>query len=734
MTTIQSSRSIPMSAPRSTPTPAAGLGVPAIDPVKLLQRYKWLLAIAAGAGGVLGIIAHFVWLTVAPVWTPEMIFQCEGVKTEVGTQQQQTDSKENDRFMATQVQIMLSSRIADRAAADPALIREAPQFAQKFMTNQTLNVNEVSRVLRKRLGAGVMGDTQLIRLSYWDTDPNIATAVLKIVGDTYRSDRQSQFESENSKRLKDITSQISELNKKIDNDKAARKRLLQDQKLDSLDTATNESRTRMTIMQENLAKLVLERQGMVVQRDDMERQLASPAGLTYSDTIRQKVQEHPVMLRLNQDLASQQAALTGLKARLGADHRTVRAVEQYIEGMRQAIEQKREELQREEFNALLDKLKSGIQANEAAAADYQKQFEDARLRAQELTQTITAVKEIDAEIERLLSQVATFESEAKKFEVLTRENRVKVLQDPIVPKQISFPKLSVMLPFGIFAALGLTIAFVVVRELLDQRVKSPADIAIIPRTRVLGFVPHASEDPGTPSRIETVFRDQPRGIIAESYRQLRGSLWKRMQQGGYRTLAIMSGMPQSGATTVAVNLAYALAAAEHRVLLIDANLRRPGVHKVLGLQDAPGLADVLAGGVTLASAAQRTDAPLLSVLTAGSSDKRVYERLSSAAFSEVLAGATSEYDIVLLDVAPAMVAGDAIAVANRCDASLLVVRALGEKRGMVARIRNDLSEAKAEFLGVLVNAVRSSAGGYLKGNIMAAHAYQNEGVEPPKEG
>jgi capsular exopolysaccharide synthesis family protein len=207
-----------------------------------------------------------------------------------------------------------------------------------------------------------------------------------------------------------------------------------------------------------------------------------------------------------------------------------------------------------------------------------------------------------------------------------------------------------------------------------------------------------------------------------------------MQQGGYRTLAIMSGMPQSGATTVAVNLAYALAAAEHRVLLIDANLRRPGVHKVLGLQDAPGLADVLAGGVTLASAAQRTDAPLLSVLTAGSSDKRVYERLSSAAFSEVLAGATSEYDIVLLDVAPAMVAGDAIAVANRCDASLLVVRALGEKRGMVARIRNDLSEAKAEFLGVLVNAVRSSAGGYLKGNIMAAHAYQNEGVEPPKEG
>jgi len=734
MTTIQSSRSLPMTAPRATPAPSQGLGVPTIDPIKLLQRYKWLLAIAAGAGAVLGTIAHVVWLYVAPVWTPEMIFQCDGVKSDMSTLVTSTNDKENDRFMATQVQIMLSNRIADRAAADPALLREAPQFAQQFMTNGTLNINEVSRILRKRIGAGVLGETQLIRLTFWDTDPNVATAVLKIVGDTYRTDRDRQFESENKKRVKDITSQVGELNKKIENDRDKRKRLLQDQKLDSLDTATNESRSRMTIMQENLAKLVIERQGMVVQRDDMERQLASPAGLAFSDTIRQKVQEHPVMLRLNQDLAAQEAYLTGLKARLGPEHRTVRQVMEGVEGMRQAVERKREELQREEFNALLDKLKSGIQANEAAASDYQKQFEDARARAQELTQTITAVKEIDDEILKLNEQVAKFEAGSKNFEVLTQESRVKVLQDPIVPKQVSFPKLQIMLPLGIFAALGLTAAFVVVRELLDQRVKSPADIAIIPRTRVLGLVPHASEDPGAPPRIETVFRDQPRGIIAESYRQLRGSLWKRMQQGGYRTLAVMSGMPQSGATTVAINLAYAFAAAEHRVLLIDANLRRPAVHKVLGVQDAPGLADVLAGATPLASAVQHTDSPLLSVLSAGSAGKRVYERLSSVAFSELLASTAGEYDIVLLDVAPAMVAGDALAVANRCDASLLVVRALGEKRGMVARIRNDLSEAKAEFMGVLVNAVRSSAGGYLKGNIMAAHAYQTgEGESLPKE-
>jgi hypothetical protein len=68
-----------------------------------------------------------------------------------------------------------------------------------------------------------------------------------------------------------------------------------------------------------------------------------------------------------------------------------------------------------------------------------------------------------------------------------------------------------------------------------------------------------------------------------------------------------------------------------------------------------------------------------------------------------------------------------MALANRCDAVMLVVRALSEKRGMVARLRNELSEVKAEFLGVVVNAVRSAAGGYLKGNILAAHKYHNGG-------
>src|SRR6185295_5300090 len=142
----------------------------------------------------------------------------------------------------------------------------------------------------------------------------------------------------------------------------------------------------------------------------------------------------------------------------------------------------------------------------------------------------------------------------------------------------------------------------------------PADITMIPRTRLVGFVPHAAEDPANPAKVETVFRDQPNGVLAESYRQLRGAVLNRMQAAGHKSLVCMSGMPGSGATTIIVNLAYSLAAAEQRVLVIDANFRRPSLHRVLGLNEAPGLAEVLAGTKTLDDVAQKSGFDNMSIV------------------------------------------------------------------------------------------------------------------------
>ena len=240
------------------------------------------------------------------------------------------------------------------------------------------------------------------------------------------------------------------------------------------------------------------------------------------------------------------------------------------------------------------------------------------------------------------------------------------------------------------------------------------------------MVPDAAEDPAAPSSVETAFRDRERGVMAESFRQVRTNVLRRMQQMGHKSLLVVAGLPGSGATSTVTNLAYACASADRRVLVIDANLRRPGLHKIFGLPDSPGLADVLAGARSLEDAVQRSADQRVDVLPAGSREARVYERLSTDAMAALLRQAGEKYDLILIDVAPMVVSGDGLGIAQRCDASMLVIRALSEKRGMVARLRSELADSKAELLGVLVNGVKSSAGGYLKGNIRATHEYQTK--------
>jgi tyrosine-protein kinase Etk/Wzc len=93
---------------------------------------------------------------------------------------------------------------------------------------------------------------------------------------------------------------------------------------------------------------------------------------------------------------------------------------------------------------------------------------------------------------------------------------------------------------------------------------------------------------------------------------------------------------------------------------------------------------------------------------------------------QILDDAKSRYDLVLIDTPPAIVAADALSLAAKADASVLVCRAYSEKRGLIQRLRNQLADAKGDFLGVVVNGVRAAAGGYMKANFKASMSYQQD--------
>jgi capsular exopolysaccharide synthesis family protein len=346
----------------------------------------------------------------------------------------------------------------------------------------------------------------------------------------------------------------------------------------------------------------------------------------------------------------------------------------------------------------------------------------------ELVVVQNRITDIEAKVDQNTELVSDYQIRRKGLQTTTRmdvSDRVILYSPERIPQIMAFPKLYIMIPAGVFVIGGLFAAGIVLFETIDQRVKSATDIAAMPMARVLGVLPHAAEDPSDVKTIETVYRDHPSGVLAEGYRQTRALTLKQMRQVGARSVAIIPTMPGSGASTVAANLAQAYAAADLKTLLIDANFRRPRQHAIFGLEEAPGLSDVLAGTLRLDEAARATGYDGLDVLSTGSADSRRQERLATDTMVRLIADALGSYDYVIVDVAPIVVSGDAINMANKVDATILVTRAYSEKRGMVARVLRELGEQPAETLGVIVNGVRAAAGGYLRRNIIATHKYQS---------
>jgi polysaccharide biosynthesis transport protein len=169
---------------------------------------------------------------------------------------------------------------------------------------------------------------------------------------------------------------------------------------------------------------------------------------------------------------------------------------------------------------------------------------------------------------------------------------------------------------------------------------------------------------------------------------------------------ITSALPQEGKTTTSVNTATVLAQKGTRVLLVDADLRRPSIHKALGLGPRSGLSNVLTGGVSLADAIFRSSVlPNLFVLPAGTPPPNPAELLASSQMVEVLAELRQHYDHIVLDTPPTLSVTDAVVLSTRADAVVLVIRCGQTTKPALRRSREILGQVNARVAGVLLNAV-----------------------------
>jgi capsular exopolysaccharide synthesis family protein len=244
-----------------------------------------------------------------------------------------------------------------------------------------------------------------------------------------------------------------------------------------------------------------------------------------------------------------------------------------------------------------------------------------------------------------------------------------------------------------------------------------------------------------PSReaVELVTQERPKSQMAESYRALRTSLLLTSLGGPPKVILITSALPEEGKTTTSLNSAIVLAQGGRRVLLIDADLRRPSIHKTLGMGPRAGLSNVLTGSATLQQAIVPSNIlPSLWVLPAGTPPPNPAELLASGNMKDVLDQLREQYDHIIVDTPPTLSVTDAVIMSTRADRVVLVIRSGQTTKQALRRARDTLLQVNAQVCGVLLNAVDLNSPDYYyyheyRGGYSQGYYHEDGGSKPAAE-
>jgi capsular exopolysaccharide synthesis family protein len=349
----------------------------------------------------------------------------------------------------------------------------------------------------------------------------------------------------------------------------------------------------------------------------------------------------------------------------------------------------------------------------------------------ELSNSLVAYFSLQQEEKGLMEQLKTVKDNIENVMALQSARAAEIVKWntlPETPTNRSFPKLPIVMSLAVFLGLLLSLSVAFLREAMDQSIRSPRDIAKIGQISLLGLIPDENDDPqSSGARLPVVIFDAPHSIMAESFRHIRTKLQHTASLDTTRSIMVTSPSPGDGKTTIACNLAAGLALNGRRILLVDANFRRPEVHKIFGLSNEQGFSDVLNAVAAFDEVIQETQVPNLAVMSSGPKPMNPTELFESQLLIDFIERALEEFDHVIFDSGPIMVVAEAQAMAPRVDGVISVVRAKSNNRGLLQRMRDELRRNKAEHLGVVLNAVRAQGGGYYRRNIQTYYDYANNG-------
>jgi capsular exopolysaccharide synthesis family protein len=610
-----------------------------------------------------------------------------------------TQSSSSANYLSTQCDVITSSPIIAAAVAKLST-QQMPSLA---------NVENPIDYIRTSLTAEVGRTSDIITVKY---DCPYADDAMKVVNEVVNS----YIDNENQKRKSNAVNIVEILKKSYDKNMVDRTLKIQEIR------KFTEEHPDITLLTDK-GNVVLEKLTTLTDAlvKEQENQIDAQTSWEAAKALQADPQATAQFMAMRaatgqgsglQDLLSSQEAQQKvlIYQGYGTDSKPVKEILAQIDALKDRIK----DAEARYIKAYVAVMEQNYVSSTAKLKILQKSYEETKAQAVTLGKNNAQLKSMQDDLASTDKFIEGIVNKIREIEVNNQDTtniNVQILEvakaggAPVKPKKIQVLLISVLV--GLMMGFGAAL----LQDWMDQRLRSVDEISATLQLPILGVVPHITGGKTAMARGMEV-HVEPMSEVSEAYRTIRTAVYFGVPEGEDNTVLVTSPAPGDGKTTMASNLAIAMAQAGHTVLLIDCDFRRPRQHRIFGLKDDVGLSSVLAGQHPLDEAVQATAVPNLSLLPCGPIPNNPSEILNSQVFADTIEELKGKFDHVVIDSPPVNPVTDARILAASADVTIIVVRADKSTRKLSENARESLLGVGANILGVVVNDAPRSGRGY----------------------
>lgn len=600
-------------------------------------------------------------------------------------------------YIETQQEIIKSRRIAHQVIKNLGL-KNKEEF---------IKAKDPVDTLLKKLKVELVKDTRILRINVEDENPKEASRITNEFARVY-------VNSNISLKIQASTDAEGWLKKEVEQQKAKVREAeigLQDykEKNDIVSVVNKEN-----IINDTLTKLnanYLDAQKKRIQAEIAYKSLTDVKGELKLENLPNQLADNEIFTSLKKEYMSQQALLVEYEKVYKNKHPKMIKLLENISYIESRI--------KNEIGAIKTDVESEYEKAKEEEANLKNTLNDKKKESLELERRIIGYNALKRELEtneRMLDIVLNRLKETSISNQM-QTNNVRVQDLAEIPKKPIRPKKQLNIMFSIILGMVGGIGLALFREYMDITIKDSNDIETLIQLPVLGAVPKIRQDGKNIKNkidVDRVVEKDSLCLASESYRSIRTNLLFSLNNTGSsaKSMVITSSVPREGKTISAINLAIMMSNSGERVLLVDADMRRPRVHTVFNMDNHRGFSNYLAGETDFDKIIRNSGIDNLSIITTGNISHKPAELISSKNTRLFLEKASASFSKIIFDAPPIALVTDAAVLAALTDGVVLIAEANRTTKGLLNNSKELLHKAGANIIGVVLNNISLTRNGY----------------------